>query len=493
MTRTSIPFIGVAIGLAVAAAGVAQQSTTAQRPPNLIVILADDLGYGDVCAYGCRDTKTPHIDALASSGVRFTQGYVTAPVCSPSRAGLMTGRYQQRFGHELNAGGVARAVKEGLGTPLDERMLPQYLRDRGYATGMVGKWHLGPTPEKHPMSRGFDEYFGFLSGGNLYLDPLDRPGVHFIERGPEGSTQRHRNPVDPILRGRDAVEEPEYLTEAFTREAVSFIERHQNEPFFLYVAYNAPHTPLQVTDEYYRRFPEIADEGRRVYAAMVSALDDGVGAITSALDRAGLRERTLVVFSSDNGCATYTESCSNDPLLAGKLTPFEGGFRVPFLASWKGTIAPGRVSGAMVSTLDLLPTALEMSGSTARPPKPLDGESLLPILRGERESTARDTLVWRLGDHYAVRHGDWKLVHFLDHPAMLFDLAKDPGERTDLAAKDPRRVAELEAIYQRWSAQTVAPLWQTRGDMWVPLQDLLDNKPLHWQRTPGPGLIRLPV
>ena len=231
---------------------------------------------------------------------------------------------------------------------------------------------------------------------------------------------------------------------------------------------------------------------------MLSALDDGVGAITAALERAGIAERTLVVFSSDNGCATYTEACSNGPLLGGKLTPFEGGFRVPFLASWKGTIAPGRVIDAPVSTLDLLPTALEMSGSTAAPPKgappkPLDGESLLPLLRGERESLGRDTLVWRLGDHYAVRHGDWKLVQFLDVPPMLFDLATDPGERHDLAAKNAKKLAELQAIYQRWNAQTVKPLWTTRGDLWVRLQDLLDGKPLKTLEGPGPGIVRFPI
>ena len=404
----------------------------------------------------------------------------------------MTGRYQQRFGHELNAGGIARAAKEGLGTPLDERMLPQYLKDRGYTTGMVGKWHLGSTEAQHPMSRGFDEYFGFLHGGNLYLDPLAQPGVHTIERGPEESGQ-HRNPVNPILRGREPVDEPALLTEAFTREAVSFIDRHQDEPFFLYVAYNAPHTPLQITDKYYDRFPEVKEEGHRIYAAMLSALDDGVGAITAALERAGLTERTLVVFSSDNGCATYTESCSNGPLLGGKLTPFEGGFRVPFLASWKGTIAPGRVIEAPVSTLDLLPTALELSGSTEAPPKPLDGESLLPLLRGERKRLSRDTLVWRLGDHYAVRDGDWKLVQFLDVPPMLFDLAADPGERHDLAAEKAKKLAELQAIYQTWNAQTVKPLWTTRGDLWVKLQDLLDGKPLKTLEGPGPGIVRFPI
>jgi arylsulfatase A-like enzyme len=487
----------VTLLFALSIATVAQAQRAAERPPNLVIILADDLGYGDVCAYGCTTTRTPNIDAIARSGARFTQGYVTAPVCSPSRAGLMTGRYQQRFGHEVNAGGVGRAAKEGLGTPLDERMLPRYLKDRGYTTGMVGKWHLGSTEAQHPMSRGFDEYFGFLHGGNLYLDPLEQPGVHTIERGPEESGQ-HRNPVNPILRGRQPVDEPALLTEAFTREAVSFIDRHRAEPFFLYVAYNAPHTPLQITDKYYDRFPDEKDEARRIYAGMLSALDDGVGAITAAIERAGITERTLVVFASDNGCATYTEACSNGPLLGGKLTPFEGGFRVPFLASWKGTIAPGRVIDAPVSTLDLLPTALEMSRSTAAPPdgappKPLDGESLLPLLRGERDSLGRDTLVWRLGDHYAVRHRDWKLVQFLDFPPMLFDLAADPGERHDLVAKNAKELAELQAIYQSWNAQTVKPLWTTRGDLWVRLQDLLDGKPLKTLGGPGPGIVRFPI
>jgi arylsulfatase A-like enzyme len=458
-----------------------------------VIILADDLGYGDICAYGCETTRTPNIDALAKSGVRFTAGYDTAPVCSPSRAGLMTGRYQQRFGHEFNAGGVARAVKEKLGTPLDEKMMPAYLKERGYATGLVGKWHLGPSPEQHPMSRGFDEFFGFLSGGNLYLDPLHQPGSHFVERGPEGGGSEHRNPVDPILRGREPVDEKQYLTEAFAREAVSFIDRHKDGPFFLYVAFNAPHTPLQVTDKYYDRFPEVKEEGHRIYAAMVSALDDGVGEIRAALDRAGLTENTLVFFASDNGCATYTESCSNDGLTGGKLTPFEGGFRVPFMASWKGKIAPGSTIDSTVSTLDLLPTALELSGYTGKPPKPIDGESLLPLLRGEKKSLARDTLVWRLGDQYAVHKENWKLVQFAGFPPMLYDLATDRGERHNVAEQNPAEVAKLQKIFEEWSKQTIAPLWDTRQNMWVPLQDILDGKPLKSKDGPGPGIVRLPV
>ena len=218
------------------------------RPPNLIVILADDLGIGDICAYGCANGRTPHIDALAASGARFTQGYVTAPVCSPSRAALMTGRHQQRFGHEFNPGGGGRDQKEALGTPVSERLVPQYLKERGYATGMIGKWHLGALPQFMPPARGFDEFFGFSQAAHIYLDPAT-PGVHYIDRsGRSRGTPLRVDPNNPILRGDQPVDEKEYLTDAFTREAVSFIDRHRAEPFFLYVAYNAPHTPLQVTD-----------------------------------------------------------------------------------------------------------------------------------------------------------------------------------------------------------------------------------------------------
>ncbi len=359
--------IALLLACFLAAAPIAR-AEPAKRPPNVIVILADDLGYGDICAYGCANGRTPNIDALAASGVRFTQGYVTAPVCSPSRAALMTGRYQQRFGHEFNPGGGGRDQKEALGTPVTERLFPQYLKERGYATGMVGKWHLGALPQFLPLARGFDEFFGFSQAAHLYLDPAT-PNVHFIDRGGRSrGTPLQVDPQNPILRGNETVEEKKYLTEAFTREAVSFIERHRAEPFFLYVAYNAPHTPLQVTDRYYDRFPEIADEGHRIFAAMVSALDDGVGEITATLERTGLSSSTLVVFASDNGCATYTEACSNGPLLGGKLTFFEGGVRVPFLASWPGTISPGKVVDAPVSTLDVLPTALELGRSRRRRP-----------------------------------------------------------------------------------------------------------------------------
>jgi len=461
------------------------------RPPNLIVILADDLGYGDICAYGCANGRTPNIDALAASGARFTQGYVTAPVCSPSRAGLMTGRYQQRFGHEFNPGGGGRDQKQALGTPVTERLLPQYLKERGYTTGMVGKWHLGALPQFLPLARGFDEFFGFSQAAHLYLDPAT-PNVHFADRGGhQRGVPLRVDPNNPILRGNDPVEEREYLTDAFTREAVSFIERHRADPFFLYVAYNAPHTPLQVTDKYYDRFPEIADDAHRIFAAMVSALDDGVGAIRAAIERAGLASSTVIVFASDNGCAMYTEACSNGPLLGGKLTFFEGGTRVPFLATWPGTIEPGQVIGAAVSTLDVLPTALELAGAKPAADRPLDGKSLLPLLRGKDPSATHDRLVWRNGESWALRDGPWKLVRYQGEPPFLFDIDADQVESKNLAPSMAERVAALERLFEQWEKDKVAPLWVPRKPQYASLADILARKPMRMLEAPEPDAIQL--
>jgi arylsulfatase A-like enzyme len=492
-----VHFPSIALGFALLCAGTARvlppAATTptdpAIRPPNLVVILADDLGYGDVCAYGCANGKTPHIDALATRGARFTQAYVTAPVCSPSRSALLTGRYQQRYGHEFNPGPISKDSSESPGTPTTERMFPQYLKERGYTTGVVGKWHLGSLPELHPLARGFDEFFGFYQAAHLYLDPAT-PNVHFVDRGAHQRGAPLRvDPRNPIVRGRVPVDELAYLTEAFTREAVSFIERHRAEPFFLYVAYNAPHTPLQVTDRYYDRFPEIADEGRRIYAAMVSALDDGVGEIAAALERTGLASSTVVVFASDNGCATYTDACSNGPLLGGKLTFFEGGVRIPFLVARPGTIPPGSVIDAPVSTLDLLPTALALAGATPPSDRGLDGRSLLPLLRGESGAAGHDRLVWRNGKSWALRDGAWKLVQYDGEPPFLFDLATDATERENLAPSMAHRVTDLERVYRAWEVGTVTPLWNTRKPMYASLKEVLERKPMRLLDAPEPGTI----
>ncbi|MEK6320578.1 MAG: sulfatase-like hydrolase/transferase [Acidobacteriota bacterium] len=429
------------------------------RKPNIVFILADDLGYCDVSMYGCRDIPTPNIDSIAAGGVKFTNGYVSAPVCSPSRAGLMTGRYQQRYGFEFNAGPLQRALSDPeMGLPTSEITLAELMKKDGYRTGMVGKWHLGMHPKFHPTQRGFDEYFGFLFGANMYIDP-DQPGVKSAD--PEAVGVRIRSPRNPIIRNQTPVEEREYLTEAFAREAVAFIDRHRNEPFFLYAPFNAPHTPLQATKKYLERFPQIKDERRQIYAAMVSALDDAVGAILKKLRDANLEQDTLVVFLSDNGCATYTGVCINDPLRLGKLTHFEGGFRVPFAMRLPRAIKAGTVYHDPISSLDLFPTAVAVAGGKLPSDRAYDGVDLLPFLTGKKKTSPHEMLCWRNGENAAIRKGKWKLFRGGDH-YWLFDLSNDIAERTNLAEKHPLLVEQLKKDLASWEAGMKQPKWPCR-------------------------------
>lgn len=435
------------------------QSSQAARKPNVVFMLGDDLGYCDVSLYGCREIPTPNIDSIAAAGVKFTNGYVSAPVCSPSRAGLITGRNQQRFGFEFNAGPLTRALAEPeMGLPTSEITLADLMKKAGYATGMVGKWHLGMHEKFHPLNRGFDEFFGFLFGANMYIDP-DQPGVKSID--PEGTGVRIRTARNPILRGHSVVEEKEYLTDAFAREATAFIERHRREPFFLYAPFNAPHTPLQATAKYYDRFPHIKDERRRIYAAMVSALDDAVGAILKKLRETGLEKNTLVVFISDNGCATYTKACSNDPLRLGKLTHFEGGPRVPFAMKLPGRIKAGMVYERPVSSLDLLPTAVALAGGKLPADRAYDGVDLMPYLSGKKKAGPHDVLCWRNGENAGVRKGAWKLFKGGDH-YWLYDLSKDIGEQQNVADKYPAIVEQLKKELADWEARMKPPSWPCR-------------------------------
>lgn len=427
--------------------------------PNIVLIMGDDLGYADTGLYGNTDIPTPNIDSIARAGVLFPEGYVTAPVCSPSRAALMTGRYQERFGFEFNAGPLQRAINnKEMGLPPNEVTMADLLRKAGYKTGMVGKWHLGMHPKFHPLSRGFDEYFGFLFGANTYIDPK-KEGVSSIG-GNEGPAWP-RNPNNQILRGRESVEEGEYLTESFAREATAFIDRHRNETFFLYAPFNAPHTPLQATKKYYDRFGHIKDERRRVYASMVSALDDAVGAILGKLRETGLERNTVVVFLSDNGCATYTNACTNDPLRYGKLTHLEGGFRVPFVMKWPGRIKAGSVYNRPISSLDLLPTFLSIAGGELPRDRPYDGVDLMPYLSGRKKSAAHEVLCWRNGENAAVRKGNWKLFKAGEN-YFLYDLSKDIGELKDLSKQNPRIVEDLKGELKKWEQSASQPLWPCR-------------------------------
>ncbi|MCI0456177.1 MAG: sulfatase [Gemmataceae bacterium] len=426
------------------------------RKPNIVILLADDMGYADVGFQGCRDIPTPHIDALANNGVRCTNGYVSGVYCSPTRAGLLIGRYQQRFGHEFNPGNKGDA--EILGLPLTETTLADRLKAAGYTTGLVGKWHLGNAPKFHPQKRGFDEFFGFLAGAHSYF-----PG--------QGA---------PIYRGTTAVKEPEYLTDAFAREAVAFIDRHKAKPFFLYLAFNAVHTPMHATDDRLKQFSAIPDQARRTYAAMLAAMDEAVGKVLERLRSAGLEENTLVFFFSDNGGPTMPgttiNASRNTPLRGSKRTTLEGGIRVPFVVQWKGKLPAGKVYDQMVIQLDVLPTALAAAGVESRPEGPQDGVNLLPYLTGQNTQPPHATLYWRMGQQLAIRQGDWKLVQYDPTadgttggpsrgaasgvtPRRLYHLAQDIGEANDLAAKHPEKVKELEAAWQNWNAQLARPLW----------------------------------
>jgi arylsulfatase A-like enzyme len=356
-----------------------------------------------------------------------------------------------------------------MGLPLSEITLAQVMKNAGYATGMVGKWHMGMNDRYMPTQRGFDEYFGFLFGANLYINPnkpgvMSRPGA--VAAG--GTPATTRSPQNPIYRNTTPVEEEEYLTEAFAREAVSYIDRHQKEPFFLYAPFNAPHEPFQATQKYLDRFPDVKDERRRVYMAMVSALDDAVGAILNKLRETGLEKNTQVVFLSDNGCATYSGACTNDPLRFGKLTHLEGGFRVPFAMQLPGHLKPGTVSDQVISSLDLFPTAVALAGALLPKDRPYDGVDLLPYLAGKKKGSQHEVLCWRNGTNAAVRKGSWKLFKGGDH-YWLYDLSKDIGEQRNLATARPEIVEQLKRELIKWEAQMKEPLWPCRmagGDIW---------------------------
>ena len=409
------------------------------RRPNVVVIVADDLGYADVGFHGCRDIPTPHLDALAASGAICTNGYVSGPYCSPTRAGLLTGRYQQRFGHEFNSGGP------GGGLPVDQTTLADRLARAGYATGIVGKWHLGTKACFHPLERGFGEFFGFLGGAHTYW-----PGRR-----------------SSILRDHEPVTEDEYLTDAFAREAVRFVERDHGRPFFLLLAFNAVHTPLEADDARLARFEAIADPRRRTYAAMLSAMDDAIGRVRTAIRDRGLERDTLVFFFSDNGGPTMPgttlNGASNAPLRGSKRQTLDGGIRVPFVVSWPGTIPPGRYDEPIIQ-LDVAPTALSAAG-VDHADAAFDGVDILPQLTRRDPRPPHDTLYWRFGEQMAIRRGPWKLVRWGFNETRdpdetwpkLYDLAADPGESRDLAAAEPERVTELEAAWRAWDATLPRP------------------------------------
>lgn len=443
MTAKTWKFVLLHCGLVLAAflAGAA----SASPKPNILFIVGDDMGYADVGFHGGKDIPTPHLDALAAAGVRFTSGYVTGPYCSPTRAALLTGRYQTRFGHEFNPSGQTN------GLPLTESTLADRLQAAGYATGLVGKWHLGSDDARHPLRRGFDEFFGFLGGAHSYFKPAG------------------------ILRGKEPVPEMDYTTDAFGREAVAFIERHQGKPWFLYLAFNAVHTPMDATDDRLAKFAPIADQQRRTHNAMLLAMDEAIGRVRRKVADLGIEQDTLVTFISDNGGPTMPgvtiNGSRNDPLRGSKRTTLEGGIRVPFLLAWPGRIKPG-VFEAPTIQLDLHATALAAAGLPVKPAWQIEGVNLLPYLSGERTGPPHAALCWRFGEQMAIRAGDFKLVRYdlnadtrTGAPrqgvtaARLYNLRDDIGETKDLAAALPDKVKELQAQWDTWNTANVAPLW----------------------------------
>jgi len=459
-------FCKVLAGAAVSG-GLAAMATGAKpaRKPNIVLIYADDMGWGDVGYHGVKDIVTPNIDALAAGGMQMAQGYVSASVCGPSRCGLLTGVHQQRFGCGANPpekGWPDNPRFPLAGLPLSQPILPQYLKKVGYRTGVIGKWHLGIHKTMRPLKRGFDEFYGFLNGAHSYT----RSAATFV-----GNAS-----LWPIFENDRIVKFDGYLTDVFADKAVDFIRRNKTKPFFLYHAPNAVHAPWEVPEPYLKRVRHIIPENRRLYAAMVLALDDSVGRIMKTLKAEGLADNTIVMFISDNGPphgqkpinTPGDQMASAGPLRGWKGDCYEGGIRVPFVINWPGVLKPGSRYDQPVITLDIMPTLLAHLGMDhSGQGLSFDGTNLLPHLTGKKTARPHDILYWRRDSDYAIRRGDWKLTWNDGRPtgpnrAELFDLAGDPGERHDLIKKRPRIASELQKLFDKWDSRLPDSRWWGR-------------------------------
>ncbi|MDP3846520.1 MAG: sulfatase [Pseudomonas sp.] len=492
---------------------------TGPRPPNVVVIMADDLGFNDVSTFGggltAQGVPTPNIDAISQAGVRFDQGYASAAVCSPSRAALLTGRYASRFGFEFTPtpGAMAKVAPmlelggerlrevithpevtdriasfNELGVPASEITLAEMLKTRGYHTVHLGKWHLGGTPEMRPNNQGFDESLYMESG--LYL-PEDDPNVVNAKIG--------FDPIDAFLwpNMRFAVsynegrwfEPRNYLTDYLTDEAVTVIQQNRHQPFFIYLAHWGVHTPMQAAKADYDALSSIADHTERVHAAMVRALDRSVGKVLQALRDEGLEDNTIVIFTSDNGGPGYVGLPQlNKPFRGWKLTQFEGGLRVPFVAQWPGHIAPGSRYLAPVTSRDILPTVVAAAGGQLPTDRPLDGVNLLPYLATAAPLQPPRNLFWRDGSYQAVRAGDWKLQQAArPDKVWLYNLQDDPTEQHNLATAQPAKVVELQALLAAHNAQMQPPAWPSFIEMPVMVDKTLaqpeaaEDEYVYWQ------------
>ncbi|MEK6261680.1 MAG: sulfatase [Planctomycetota bacterium] len=427
--------LGLPLALMVVGLGLNLTAASAADKPNLVIFYADDLGWGECGCYGNKDIPTPNIDSIAKNGIRFTQGYVAATYCSPSRAGLLTGRYPTRFGHEFNS------THNHSGLSLKETTIADRLKSLGYATAAVGKWHLGGGAEYRPTKRGFDEFYGTLAN-----TPFFHP-TNFVD-------SRVSNDVQKV---EDA---SFYTTDAYADRAVDWIEKNKSKPMLLYLPFNAQHAPLQAPQKYLDRFPKITDEKRKLFAAMMSAMDDAIGRVMTKVREAGLEENTLYFFIGDNGGPTQSTTSQNGGLRGFKMNTFEGGPRVPFIAQWKGKLPAGKTYDFPVMNLDVLPTIVTAAGGKVDAAWKLDGVDLMPYLTGANKGRPHETMYWRFGPQWAVRQGDMKLVVSKGGSGQpeLYNLADDFAESKDLAAAQPEKARELQALWNQWSAEQAEPL-----------------------------------
>lgn len=414
------------------------QSNTSKKlkQPNVIVILIDDAGYADFGFMGCKDLETPNIDKLAKSGVVLTDAHVSATVCAPSRAGLMTGKYQQRFGFEANGTGYGNSGDIGLSD--DVVTMADVFKANGYKTIALGKWHLGADKTDHPNQRGFDEFYGFETGSRSYF-PLKNPSKYRMLQ---------HNGERVVFEG--------YMTDVLGDQSVKYIEENKDQPFFMYLAYNAVHTPMHAKKAHLEKYK---NHPRQKLAAMTWSLDENVGKLQQKLEDLGLAENTLIYFLSDNGGASNNNS-SGGHLKGWKGNKFEGGHRVPFIVSWPKAIKGGQTFEGLSSSLDIFTTSLAAANITKSNDLILDGVNLLPFLKGEKTGNPHDKLFWRKLEEAGARIGDYKLVRLQDYGATMYNLKEDLGEMKNLDESNPKEFQQLQDELKHWESQMMAPLWE---------------------------------
>ncbi|WP_209331823.1 sulfatase-like hydrolase/transferase [Lunatimonas salinarum] len=440
-----------------------------KEPPNLILILVDDLGYGDLGMHGSKQIPTPNIDRLGAEGIVFKTAYVSSTVCAPSRAGLLTGKNQLRFGFNNNFGPDQPGFDpEFKGLPLSETTIADRLGELGYTTGLIGKWHLGEKPQFHPLKRGFEEFWGFLGGGHNYFE-AEADGEDLLS---------------PIYCNYKTPGPLTYMTDDIGNESVDFIRRHKDSPFFLLTSFNAPHSPMQARSDDLTLFTHIEDELRRTYCAMVYRLDQNVGKMLDALQSEGLEENTLVVFLSDNGGPTVDPIANgsiNAPFRGQKTTLLEGGIRVPFIVKWPRELNTGVEISEVVSALDIFPTFVRAAGGSVSSKEELDGMDLLPFLTGSGKTIPSRPMKWGYTVSMAYRLGNWKLIRLPDRLPMLFDLSTDMAETNNLALIHLDRTKAMLQELGDWDHRLPQPLfleppsWRVRHLMFYDVEYQLEQ------------------